>query len=135
MVSAKQVGRRRPAFRPQTCWPPGKLSLYKWVKIFSRACPAKCFGHDHRVFDAGADVHRAAAKRLLSQIRQLSQPPLLISCLQPASIPTMLYQLSELGSPKMVLRQLGQPMENRDDYLNVRKGLASHSVLRRVHFV
>jgi hypothetical protein len=25
----------------------------RWVSIFSRACPTKCFGYDHRIFDTG----------------------------------------------------------------------------------
>ena len=51
MVSAKQVGRRRPTFWPQTRWNRGVLSLQMGENLLN----------DHRVVDAGDDPHRPAA--------------------------------------------------------------------------
>jgi len=51
MVSAKQVGRRRPAFRPQTCWRRGQLFLQMYENLVN----------DHWIFNAGDDPHCPAA--------------------------------------------------------------------------
>jgi len=51
MVSAKQVGRWRPAFRQQTRWKRSALSLQMSENLLN----------DRWVFDAGDHFHRAAA--------------------------------------------------------------------------
>ena len=50
-VSAKQISRRRPAFRPQTCWRRGQLFLQVGQYLIDH----------HRIVDAGDDTHRPAA--------------------------------------------------------------------------
>jgi len=54
MVSAKPVGWRRPAFRPQTCGRRGKLCLQMGENLLN----------DHRIFNAGSYRAKVAGSQL-----------------------------------------------------------------------